>query len=220
MSSVLARAGGVTNLAFVDGSLFLREDLREREREQLEILAARLESDLAALSLSDTGGVEALSVGQSLVAQLRDATPSGRLVIDLGQLVTGDSSRDIVLKDGDTLFVPEISQEVTVLGEVQSATSHVYDGSLGRDDYIDLSGGVTARADEKRIYVVRANGSVLADTGSRWFSRGRVTDIRPGDTVVVPLDTASTQRLTFWTSVTQIIYNLAIAAAAVDSFGN
>ena len=105
-----------------------------------------------------------------------------------------------------------------MLGEVQSATSHVYDGSLGRDDYINLSGGVTARADEKRIYVVRANGSVIANTGARWFSRGAVGDIRPGDTVVIPLDTATGQRLAFWGGVTQILYNLAIAAAAVQSF--
>ncbi len=218
MSSVLARAGGLTDLAFVDGSLFLREDLREREREQLDRLAVRLEGDLAAIALSDTGSDQALSVGQSLIAQLRDAEPTGRLVIDLGQILTGASSRDIVLENGDTLFVPGISQEVTVLGEVQSATSHVYDGSLGRDDYIDLSGGVTARADERRIYVVRANGAVIASTGSRWFARARVGDIRPGDTVVVPLDTATGQRLAFWGTVTQIIYNLAIAAAAVNSF--
>ena len=49
LSSVLARAGGVTELAFVEGSLFLREDLKEREREQLETLATRLESDLATI---------------------------------------------------------------------------------------------------------------------------------------------------------------------------
>ena len=114
--------------------------------------------------------------------------------------------------------MPGISQEVTVLGEVQSATSHVYDGGLGRDDYINLSGGVTARADEKRIYVGRANGSVIANTGSRWFSRGAGANIRPGDTVVIPLDTSTGQRLAAWTGVTQIIYQLAIAAAAVQSF--
>jgi len=218
LSSVLTRAGGVTDLAFAEGSLFLREDLKQREREQLEILAVRLEGDLAAIALSETGSDEALSVGQSLIAQLRDAQPVGRLVIDLSQILTGDSIRDIVLEDGDTLFVPGISQEVTVLGEVQSATSHVYQGGLGRDDYIELSGGFTARADEKRIYVVRANGAVIASTGSRWFARARTGDIRPGDTVVVPLDTSTGQRLAVWTSVTQIIYQLAIAAAAVQSF--
>ncbi len=86
------------------------------------------------------------------------------------------------------MMVPKVQQEVTVIGEVQTATSHLYRKELGRDDYINLSGGLTRRADEKHIYVVRADGSVVANEGGRWFNRGGV-EIRPGDTVVVPLDT-------------------------------
>ena len=66
----------------------------------------------------------------------------------------------MILKDGDILRVPQTAQEVTVIGEVQSATSHLYDPELSREDYIRLSGGTTKKADDKRIYVVRANGSV------------------------------------------------------------
>jgi protein involved in polysaccharide export with SLBB domain len=107
---------------------------------------------------------------------------------------------------------------VTVLGEVQYSTSHIYQPGMDRDAYISRSGGLTARADSKRVYVVRANGSVLAGTGSLWFRQGGGQDIRPGDTIVVPLDAARVAPLTLWTSVTQIIYNLAIAVAAVNSF--
>ena len=42
------------------------------------------------------------------------------------------------------------------------------------------------------------------------------SDIRPGDSIVVPLDVD--QPLARWSAITQIIYNLAIAAAAVNSF--
>lgn len=107
-------------------------------------------------------------------------------------------------------------QEVTVIGEVQSTTSHLYSKELTRNDYVGMSGGFTPRADEKRVYVVRANGSVVARGGTAWFSGG--VEMRPGDTVVAPLDTERMRPLPFWTAVTTIIYNLSIAAAAVNSF--
>jgi hypothetical protein len=67
------------------------------------------------------------------------------------------------------------------------------------------------------MYVVHADGSVVANEGGRWFSGGG-TEIRPGDTIVVPLDTERLPALPFWQAVTSIIYNLAISAAAVNSF--
>ena len=100
----------------------------------------------------------------------------------------------------------------------QSSTSHLYHANYTRDDYINLSGGQTRRADSSRIYVVRANGSVLANNSGRWFSRDSVT-IKPGDTVVVPLNAEHLPPLPMWQAITQIIYNIAIAAAAVHSFG-
>jgi protein involved in polysaccharide export with SLBB domain len=123
---------------------------------------------------------------------------------------------DVTLREGDILVIPLRSQEVTVVGEVQYATSHRYDQRLARDDYIRLSGDTTPRADKKRVYVVRANGAVQTD-GSRWF-RGKGNNMEPGDSVVVPLDTDRLPQLAQWSAVTQIIYNLAIAVAAVNSF--
>ncbi len=150
------------------------------------------------------------------MTQLRNAVATGRLVIRLDDLVAGVDEADIVLKDGDQLIVPDERQEVTVLGEVQYATSHVFERGLSRDEYIDKSGGLTQRADGRRIYVVRANGEVVAESGGRWFWRGSGEDMRPGDSIVVPLDVD--QPLARWSAITQIIYNLAIAAAAVKSF--
>ena len=95
-------------------------------------------------------------------------------------------AESIVLQDGDRLFVPTYTQEVTVIGEIQYATSHLYNPAFGRDNYIQSSGGLTAKADKKRIYVVRANGAVWAGRSSRWFGRSEELAIRPGDTIVVP----------------------------------
>ncbi len=224
MTSVLARAGGLTDLAFPEGSVFTRRTLQEREAQQIEDLANRLESDLVALALQAASAPgsraqQAYGLGQSLLEQLRASTPTGRLVIDLPAILDapGDPELDIALRDGDRLLIPPRAQEITVLGEVQYATSHLFDSSMSRNNYIDLSGGTSTNADRKRIYVVRANGAVVASGGSRWF-RGRGGRIYPGDTIVVPLDTDRLPQLQQWSAITQIIYNLAIAVAAVNSF--
>jgi polysaccharide biosynthesis/export protein len=224
LRSLMERAGGLTELAFSEGAVFTREELKTREKKQLETLATRMESDIAQFSLmtaQETGkdASSALTIGQSLLANIRNAVPVGRLVIDLDRSVKAQpgSELDVVLKDGDRLLVPRIAQEVTVVGEVQSATSHLYRADLSRNDYIDMSGGLTPRADSGRVYVVRADGSVVTRGGNAWFNGGGV-DIKTGDTIVAPLDTERMRPLPFWTAVTTIIYNLAIAAAAVNSF--
>jgi polysaccharide biosynthesis/export protein len=227
LSSLLKRAGGLTPLAFSEGSVFTRESLKEREAKQLQTLADRLQGDLAALALQATqnpsssgpqSAAQAVAVGQSLLDSLRELEPVGRLVIDLDKVIASQpgSHDDIVLKGGDRLIVPGKMQEVTVIGEVQSDTSHLWDPALRRDDYIRMSGGPTQKADKKRIYVVRANGSVVSESGGGWFHRGaHGTDIRPGDTVVVPLDAERVRPLPLWTAVTTIIYNLAVALSAI-----
>jgi protein involved in polysaccharide export with SLBB domain len=204
LHSVLVRAGGFDDVAFPEGAVFIREELKKREKDQIELLSNRLQSDLAALSLevvagsavgSGGGGAAAASqgllIGQQLLSQLRDTKPVGRLVVDVDGALKGRAGGpyDVILHDGDKLVIPKRTQDVTILGEVQSPTSHVYQPGLSRDDYIQKSGGTTQHADRKRIYVVRANGDVLSGGGAGWFRRTHDTEIRPGDTIVVPLDT-------------------------------
>ncbi|MGO9624464.1 MAG: SLBB domain-containing protein [Steroidobacteraceae bacterium] len=234
LRSLLERAGGFTVEAFSEGAVFIREELKKREKDQIELLSNRLQSDLAALSLqavassaatSGGGGAasagQALVVGQQLISQLRDAKPVGRLVINLDQVMSSPTGApgDVILKDGDKLLVPKKNQEITILGEVQSPTSHVFESGLTRDDYIVKSGGTTQKADRKRIYVVRANGDVFSGGRSGWFRRSQTIEMRPGDTIVVPLDTERINPLPLWQSVTTIIYNLAVALLAIRSVG-
>ncbi len=211
--------------------MFIREELKQREKEQLETLTNRLQSDLAALSLeavstsaatNGAGGgsaAQALAIGQQLIEQLRNTKPVGRLVVNVSQAMNGRTGGqgDVLLRDNDMLLIPKKTQEITILGEVQSPTSHIYRPGLTRDDYIARSGGTTQKADHKRIYVVRANGDVVSGSRSGWFRRSRPVDIHPGDTIVVPLNTERVAALPIWTSVTTIIYNLAIAILAIHS---
>jgi protein involved in polysaccharide export with SLBB domain len=218
LRSVLERAGGLTSFAFPQGSVFTRVDVRDRQREELTTLANRVEADLASLSLSDPDASDAINIGQTLLNQLRNTAPTGRVTIRLEDIIAARTTTELILQDGDELSVPEFRQEVAVLGEVQYPTSHLYEPGLGRDDYIGRSGGLTSRADEDRVYVVRANGEVVTTGGARWFNRGAGLEIQPGDTVVAPIEVDRLRPLALWASVTQIAYNLAIAAAAVNSF--
>ncbi len=224
LSDILQRAGGLTEQAFPQGSVFLRQSLRQREQERIDMLARRLESDLTSVALADeeTDAQETLATGERMLAQLRETEAVGRLVIDLELITSHGGSADVIgdveLRDGDQLLVPVMSQEVTVIGETQQNVSHLYQPGLSRQDYIDMSGGLTRRADKKLIYVVRASGAVISGGNSRWFGRGDSVEILPGDTIVVPMDTHRVRPLTLWANVTQILYQAAIAVAAVRSF--
>lgn len=216
LSEVIRRAGGLTSMAFLNGSVFLREDLKERESEQLQKLVDRVRTEM--LSISSTQP-ETRSNAEKLLAELEGTKPLGRLVIDLSQVLAGDPDHDVILKDGDKLVVPPKSQEVTVIGEVQYPTSHVYQKSQNQFMYIEKSGGLTSNADRRRIYVIRADGQVVAHSPNRWFSSSSgVIQTRPGDTIVVPIEADRIGKLELWRSVSQIVYNIGVAAAAVAAF--
>jgi polysaccharide biosynthesis/export protein len=225
LKSVIDRAGGLTVYAFPQGSVFTRESLRRREQAQLDILAERMQRDITSFALGGAvvagqqGGTATLGLAQSLLSQLKGTRAVGRMVINLPTLMREPvgSTEDVVLRDADRLVVPRFEQQVTVLGEVQNTTSLLYNPRMSRDDYIAQSGGLTRRADGRQIYVVRANGSVVASGAGGWFRRTGSVDIKPGDTIVVPLDVEHLPPLPLWQAVTSILYNVAIAVAAVHS---
>jgi len=160
---------------------------------------------------------EALQAGQALLAQLQSAKATGRFIIDLPEILAGLGDKDVALRDGDELIIPKQRQEVTVIGEVQNGGSYQFLPNLQRADYIAMSGGITRKADRGRIYVVRADGRT-AKRSSSLLARNYDTAMKPGDIVVVPLDTERMPRLALWQAVTQILYNVAVSVAALNSF--
>jgi protein involved in polysaccharide export with SLBB domain len=224
LSDLLARAGGLTDQAFPEGSVFTRDELRLKEQERIDTLARQLEADIAAASLQkaqeDTKQAEALATARALLPQLRTARATGRLVIDLPELLEKgrESEYDVVLKAGDALIIPAKTQEVTVIGEVQYPTSHLVESGLESGDYIERSGGLTFKADDDRIYVVRANGMVEPANPGWWIFRTEA-EVKPGDTIVIPLDVERMRPLTFWSSVSQIIYQIAVSVAVLNTIG-
>jgi len=220
LASLIRRAGGLTRNAFPEGAVFTRENLRKLEAQRLEEAQRRLEGDLLGVRLNGNGiggdNADRIEQVEGLLEEVQSARPLGRMVIDLPAIVAGTSGRKVRLQDGDRLYIPEIPEAVTVFGEVQYPTSHFLQAGLTVNDYVNLSGGTTRQADEDRIYVVRADGSVKLPRKSRWFG-GATTELRPGDTIVVPIDVDRLNQLELWTNVSQIIYQIALGAAAVGN---
>lgn len=226
LSHVLERAGGLSDFAYPNGAVFMREELRRKEQERFDEMAARLRSEIAmkmAQTSTAQGAAEqqqAVQLMQQVVAQLESIKAAGRLVIDLPALIqdkTGES--DVVLKDGDLLVIPAAMQEVSVIGEVFHQTSHLYVPDKDVNNYVNRSGGTTRNADERHTYVIRANGAVLPVARTSWFRKVSSMHVQPGDTIVVPMNIDRIRPLQLWTSVSQIFYQLGVAIAAWNTVG-
>ncbi len=217
LSDLIKKAGGFTKFAYIDGSVFTRKKLQKLEQENLFKLADDLRVEMASKSLTDPKFSQSYADVQELLSDLTELVPVGRLVIDLPKLLQ-DSAYDVLLEDGDILYVPTVNNAVNVIGQVQVTTSHIYDADLSVDDYLTQSGGSKKRADEDRIYIISANGSIkmMADS-NHWFANS-ASVIKPGDTIVVPLDAEYMNNLTLWSSATGILYNTAIAIKAITGF--
>lgn len=215
LSAVIARAGGLTEYAFARGAVFTREELKRLEQERMRQLAQDLRREVSSNLVSDTVSTVSYNEFNQLVNDLIDVEPVGRLVIDLPRILTGSLDADVQLEDGDRLIIPSRRDSINVIGEVQLASSHMFDGGLSVDDYIRRAGGLRQKADEKRIFVVKANGAVEVVARSSWFSFEQTNRLEPGDTIVVPLDTTYKDNWTLWRDATQILYQTGVAIAAV-----
>lgn len=219
LSNLIQRAGGITEQGYTNGAVFTRLKLKKLEAQRLQELQQRLEADIAAANIEqqDTTQRTTSADAERVLENLSALKPIGRMVINLTLILSSPKEHDVVLSDGDSLNIPKIKQSVTVIGEVQYPTSHIYDASLDPQDYISRSGGTNDRADKKRIYIVKADGSVYLPKKKGWFKREK-NNIEPGDTIVIPLDAERIKPLTLWTSASQIFYQIALGAAAVASF--
>lgn len=215
LADLITKAGGFTKFAHQEGSVFTRVQLREIEQQNLIKLTADLRIEMASKSMTDQNYSQSYAEVQQMLADMANVQPVGRLVLDLPR-VMNNKSYDVLLEGGDVLYVPTLKNSINVVGQVQVTSSHIYDINLSADDYLAQSGGSKKRADEERIYIISANGSIKMMESGNWFSSDAGDNLKPGDTIVVPLDAEYMNNLALWTSVTGIIYNSAVAIAAIS----
>ncbi|MCS7254753.1 MAG: SLBB domain-containing protein [Armatimonadota bacterium] len=126
--------------------------------------------------------VEATKPGEAIAAPpmpLTAAVPSGRVIVNLPLiLVTNGKEGDIVLEDGDEIYIPQRPTTVTISGAVFLPSSVTFVPNKTVRYYLNQVGGLTRDADTERIFIVKANGSVVRAKMS--------TVISAGDHIVVP----------------------------------
>ena len=224
LSSVIKRAGGFTNESFIEGAVFMREEIRQKEIDQRRIFVDTIRKDQAAKSLtkeSEDFSVSSITVDNAVEALLSTEV-NGRLIIDVPRLVNGDMTADIVLQSGDVLDVPKYMNAVTVVGEVRRAGSFVRQESYQIDDYLQLAAGLTSRADKKEIYIIRADGSVDKNISKNYFISfdNRESKIRAGDTIVIPIKSSYQTPLNLYGTVSQVIFQSIASIAAFSTIFN
>ena len=217
LADLLKRAGGLTQNAFPEGAIMIRDQVKAQEVEQMTKLTQQLRRDIAARTLSAESASLSTQDALLMLNEIEKVRPVGRLVVDVKAVAAGQTEDDFVLENGDYLMIPTRKTTVSVVGEVQHPSSHRFKSGMSIEDYLKLAGGARKRADEERIYIIRADGSVMVPQSSSWFAVSE-QEMKPGDTIVVPLDTEFKDNMTLWTQVTQIFYQSAVALAAINSF--
>ncbi|MCO7188720.1 MULTISPECIES: SLBB domain-containing protein [unclassified Pseudoalteromonas] len=214
--SLLNRAGGLTEYAEPRAAVFTREAIKEQERKQLARLSDELRKDIAAKSFQKSIGANSslsYSDANRLLKDLANVKALGRLIIDLPNIVSQADS--LVLQDGDALYVPGKRESISIIGEVNYSSSHLFKSGTSIEEYITLSGGLRDRADAEKIYVIKANGAVFIPNRNSWFAINHDTELEAGDTIVVPMDSSHLDNLTLWSTATQIFYQLGVGVAAI-----
>jgi polysaccharide export outer membrane protein len=226
LRSILRRAGGITNKAYLYGTLLTRESAREEQQRMLDETTQQLSGQVQQRAASDTAGhpedsaaISLRSTAQmNLLGNMQAVRASGRVVLDVRPSDrTVDDLPDIPLEDGDRISIPQRLEMVHVVGAVYRQSSFVFVEGTNVRRYLRLAGSATQTADLKHALLVRADGSVVDRKSVSHMWRGGFYDVRvlPGDTLVIPtkLATGSFQRnLRDWT---QIASQLAIAGASL-----
>ena len=232
LSSVVERAGGFTNDAYLKAAQFTRLSTQKTQQEAIDKLIDDLEVEVAQKAQQVGGALDRedleankqlLEARRSLIAQLKKARAKGRIVIRLASAdqLKGSAS-DILLEDGDRLEVPKKTNVVNVVGRVYNPSGIVYDpanDTVGH--YLETVGGPMESADRDHVFLLKANGSVVtrenADGG--FFSTGRQsllsTRVDPGDSIVVPEKLVQVRLMKDVKDITQILYQIAVTAGVL-----
>ena len=200
--------------AFLDGVIFTRNSVRERQLKALEQSESAISKSLL-LNIPDGQTNLDISVVQAL-AQSIEPENLGRIAGDFSP--NSSATDNTILYDGDNIIIPKKTTVINVVGEVLNPIAFEYSKKMTVQSAIKMSGGFQNSADKKRIYVIKANGMI--SKANRNVFMGNI-ELMPGDTVVVPRKIMiSNPALKSLAPITQILSDLAFSAAAIDNLSN
>ena len=234
LSSLVERAGGYTDRAYLRGAVFARVRVREMQERNLKEISVRLERELLSAGASQVSAatskeeIEAKKVEyeqkQRFIDTLKRLKPTGRFTVRLAHLrLLKGSEYDIELEEGDNLYIPTVNNVVSVAGSTMFQGSFTYSEDRSYKDYIEMSGGYTSNADENNIFILKADGSAVKPKSSIFWNSNRsrwelaalgetAREVEPGDTIVVPDKVERVAWLRDIKDITQILANVALTA--------
>lgn len=238
LSSIIERAGGFTDKAYLKGAKFTRLSVQENQQKRMDEVIAKSEQDIlkreAELTSLSASKEELEATKASLeglmksLDKLKTAKAEGRVVILLTALdAFKRTPYDIELMGGDTLDIPLTPNVVNVLGQVYNSTTLIHMPGEKLSYYLRKSGGPNRDADESEMYVIKADGTVLSKEqssfGFRWDTEGKQwsfggfmsASLDPGDTLVVPQKLERTAWMRELKDITTIISQIALTAGVV-----
>ena len=223
LSSLIERAGGFTEDAYLKGAIFTREAVRELQQRQLEESIERLEKQMLSQSVEtletafDPAEVAmkeaAIKQRNALIAKLGAVTAQGRINIHLDTLdKLKGSPDDVALEDEDRLIIPEMPVQVQVIGSVYNQNAFVFNPKARVSSYLKKAGGFTDNANEKAVYILKVDGTAISRR-----VKGNLMSMRldPGDTVVVPEKLDRIAWFRHAKDLTQILYQVAVTAGVL-----
>ena len=195
LSSVIARAGGFRSDAYVHGTIFQREQVRELEAKNRADLITQVQTQGAGLKLIPTNDEDqkvakeaVLLQWQTMLERLQSTPPAGRLVVHISSDMKrwANTPADIQVRAKDVVFIPKKPSSVMVDGSVYNPTAVAYKPGKSAGWYLNQAGGPNNLANKKAIFVIRADGSVVGGRGGLFSGGAESASMQPGDMVVVP----------------------------------
>jgi polysaccharide export outer membrane protein len=221
LSELLVQAGGLTDVAYPYGTVYLRKSIAAQEAVGYQRVADQLQTQLLVgmgqLSATGSGtsiSPDAVAGMQALIGQLRNQQPIGRVsFIADPSILAAHPERDPLLEPGDVVFIPQRPSTVTVLGEVLQPGSYAFSSEKSASDYINLAGGYGHYSDEGHSFIVFPDGTAQAMSTS-WLSF-ESDKIPPGSVIFVPKDILPINWIALTSAVGDIVKDFAISAASL-----
>ncbi|WP_372637353.1 SLBB domain-containing protein [Fodinibius sp.] len=173
LSDMIERAGGLTGDAYTDGATLFRK--REFTQQEAQQTTDDVTDEDTSLEVNEEGE-------QVRLAQRQESAQIG---IELPEVLQNPGSRfDLLLEEGDSLFIPQQLETVTVEGGVFHPTTVRFESGRSFKDYITAAGGFNDLARKKRSYIIYANGDV--DRTKKMLFFKNYPSVEPGATIIVP----------------------------------
>jgi polysaccharide export outer membrane protein len=229
LRDVIAAAGGLTPGAYLYATDLRRESARLEQKDRLAVMVSHLEADISARAAGTDAHatreeVDAqkseLSAQQQYLEKLSRVEPTGRVVLGVAPgASTVDALPPLPLEDQDVIRVPIRAGTVEVLGAVNNDNALIYRPGATVADYLAQAGGATRDADRHRMFVICADGSVVARHTARWRSSLQSMRLMPGDAVFVPNRLYNSSFLHGLRDWSQVFSQFALGVAAAKVLG-